>query len=104
VANQQSLIALAPVVLVVAVVVITRLGHADLEELGMAEECRRRGEASARMSPDSHALDIDERISFRELPHSGDLLRKRVVAHVTVVRFVERLRAAGRSHPDYCHQ
>ena len=43
-------------------------------------------------------VDVDERVPLRELLHAGDLIGQRVVAHVAVVRVVERLRSPRRAH------
>src|SRR5690606_29701919 len=96
--DEQAVVALAPVVLVVPVVVVPGLRDADLEEVGVAEHRGRGREPAAGVAPDAGTLDVDERVALGELAHSCDLIGQRVVAHVAVVRVMERLGASGRAH------
>ena len=96
--REQPLIPLAPVVLVVAVVVIARLGDAHLEEvrnLNIALAVAKPPPEWPQMPTLSTSMNA---ILLRELLDPRDLIGNRVVAHVPVVRVVERLRAPRRAH------
>src|SRR6266508_1275319 len=64
--HQQPLVALAPVVFIIAVVMIAGFRYADVEEIAELEHRRRSGEPAAGMSPDPDLVDVDERITLRE--------------------------------------
>src|SRR5215472_3622729 len=97
--GHQTLIALAPVILVFALVVVARLRNAHLEETGEAEHRSSRRESPARVAPDPGALDIDPGKAPRELLHSGNLIGNRVVTpHRSVIRVLKRFGPAGRPH------
>ena len=98
--HERALIALAPVVFVLALVVVAGLGDADLEEVVVrrAQQRVRGDEAAARVAPHRGLVDVDPRILLRELLHAGDLIGNRVVtAHRAVVRVGERLRSIRRA-------
>src|SRR5215208_5574613 len=102
-AHQQPLITLAPVVLILALIVITCFGDSDPEEVRILKHCRSGGESSTGVTVDSGAIDIDPRVPPRKLLHARDLIRKRVVSHLAVIRVVERLRPPGRAHSIDLH-
>ena len=77
---------------------IPRFGDSHLEEIRVTKHRVGRGEPAARVTVNPRAVDVDPRIALRELPHSGDLIGKRVVAHFPVVRVVEGFRSPRRSH------
>ena len=84
---------LAPRVVVDVVLVVARLREAGLEEIGIDEHRRRRHEAAARVAPDAHAIDVDERVAPGELLDRGLLVGQPVVAQVAVAVRVVPLRA-----------
>jgi hypothetical protein len=97
--HDQALIALAPVVFVLTLIVVPRLGDPNFEEVGEPEHRRRGSEPAARMAPDAGAVEVDPRIAARQLRHAGDLIGDGIVAaHRAVVGVLERLRSAGRAH------
>src|SRR6185312_600578 len=61
--HQQALITLTPIVFVITLVVIARLGDPDLEEIRIAEHRVGSGEAATRVSVDSRTIDVDPRIT-----------------------------------------
>src|SRR5580698_8060894 len=65
---------LGPVVFVIALVVIAALCDADLEEVGIMKHRGGGGVASARVSVDSHAIEVDEGIRPGKIPHPSDLI------------------------------
>src|SRR5215471_13245156 len=80
VTDDESLVAFAPIVLILALIVISRFRDSGFEEIREAEHRRRRREAAAGVTPDAGARQIDERILLRQVLHAGDLVRYRVVA------------------------
>src|ERR1051325_10688938 len=50
------------------------------------------------MTVDSCTVDVDPGIELGELLHSGQLIRKRIVTHVAVIRLVEFFGARRVSH------
>src|SRR5207244_4815551 len=96
--RQQSLVALTPIVLVFALVVIASLRDSDLEEIRIAEHRVGGGEPAAGVSVDSGAIDIDPREPLRQLLHAGNLIGQCVVSHLAVVGVVKRLRSPRRAH------
>jgi hypothetical protein len=54
-------------------------GDADMEEVGVPQHGRRRGEAAAGVAVDADAGEVDPRVAFGELPHDRDLVRQPVV-------------------------
>ncbi len=95
---EQPLPLLAPVVLVLAVVVVAGLRDADLEEVRVAEHRVGGRVAAAGVAVDAGAGEVDPRVALGQLLHGGDLVRQAVVAHVAVVGGVERLRPHRRAH------
>src|ERR1035438_7628162 len=95
---QQPLIALAPIVLVLAVVVVAGLRDPDLEEVRIAEHGIRRGVTAAGVSPDARPFNVDPGKPPRQLLHAAHLVGQRIVAHVAVIGVVEALRALRVSH------
>src|SRR5690606_28702463 len=87
--DEQPLVALAPVILIVAVVVIACLRNSNLEEVRVAEQRCGRGKASARVTPDTNAIYVNERISRGKFLHARNLIGESVVSHVAVVGIVE---------------
>src|SRR5262245_35444244 len=59
--------------------------------------------ATARMAPDTGAVDIDPGESAGEFLHAGDLIWKSVVAHVSEIRVMKFLRTPRSSHPIDLH-
>ena len=94
----QPLIPLTPIVFVLTVVVVARLGDADLEEIGKVEHRARGRETTTRVAVDARLVDVDPAVALRQFLHPGHLIGQRVVAHVGVVGIVERLRTVGRPH------
>src|SRR6267142_1589314 len=97
-APEQSLPFLAPIVFVIAIVVVTGFGDADLEEIRIPEHGIRRSVTTAGVSINSGAVYIDPRVLLRQLFHSGDLVGQRIVAHVSVIGVMKLLGSPGRSH------
>src|SRR6185312_3788503 len=96
--DQQPLVHLAPVVLVVAIIVVAALGPTDLEEPRITEHRVRGRIAPAGMSPDADAREVHPRIGGTELVERGDLVGQRVVAHLAVPQALECRRAVRRAH------
>ena len=95
----EALVSFAPIVFVFAIIVISRFGDADLEEVGIAEHGVGGCEPAAGMTVDRRSIGVDPAIAPRQFFHAGDLIGQRVVAHVRVVRVVKRLRSPRRPHP-----
>jgi len=93
--GDQSLIHLAPIVFVFAIVVVARFRNADLEKVRIAKHRVGSCVAAARMAIDAGAVDVDPRISRGELLHAADLIRQRVITHVAVVKVVKTLDRSG---------
>ena len=84
-ANEQALPLLAPIVFVVAIVVISGLRDADFEEVRVPEHGISGGIAAAGMAPDSCPIEIDPRIALRQFLHARDLIWKCVVAQISKI-------------------
>src|SRR5579862_1071686 len=89
IALQQPLVHLTPRVLVVAIVVITAFGPADLEEVRIPEQGVGGGIAAARMPPDADPSEIDPAVTCAELLERRDLVGQSVVAHIAVPESLE---------------
>src|SRR5207247_1151883 len=96
-AAEQAVVALPPVVLVLPLVVIPRLGDRDFEEVGVAQDRVRGGVAAAGVAVDPGAVEVDPRVAPGQLAHPGDLIGDAVVAHVAVIGVVEGVRAQRRA-------
>src|SRR5437660_2139346 len=97
-AFEESLVSLAPVVLVFAVVVVSGLRYADFKKVGITEHGICRSVASAGMAIDSGMVEIDPGIALGQLGHACNLVGKRVIAHIAVVNIVIFLGTPGISH------
>src|SRR6267142_4049489 len=97
-APEQSLPFLAPIIFIIAVVVVSGFGDAHLEEIRIPEHRIGSRVAAAGVSINSGAVYIDPRVLLGELFHSGYLVRQRVVAHVSEVGVMKLLGAPRRTH------
>src|ERR1700742_5027897 len=91
IAHQQPIIALTPVVLIVAIVMVTGFRYADLEEIRITEHRPGRGKSATGMPPDTDLIEIDKRISLRELLDTRDLIRQRVLGHIAIAHVMKTL-------------
>src|ERR1700735_783950 len=73
--HEQALVAFAPVVFILAIIVVARLGNSHLEKIGITKHGVGSGVAAAGMAVDSSAVDIDPGIFRGGFFHSRDLVR-----------------------------
>jgi len=86
-----------------ALIVIAALCNPHLEQIRIVEHRSARSIAAAGVSIDPHLIEIDPRILRREVLHSRNLIRQRVVPQVGVIRLMERLRPPRRPHAVDTH-
>ena len=85
----QPDITLAPVVFVIAVIVITGFGNAHFIKVRVSEHGVGRCKAATRMSPDAYFVEIHVRACSCQLFDSRNLVVEGIGAHVTIAYIVE---------------
>src|ERR1700733_16299670 len=78
---QQAHVAFAPVIFVLAIIVVAGFGDSHLKEIRVAKHGVGRGITAAGVAVDSGTVDIDPGILRGQLFHPSDLIGKGVVFH-----------------------
>src|ERR1700683_581872 len=85
---QQTLVAFAPVIFVLAIVVVAGFGDSHLDEIGVAKHGGGRGIAATGMAVDAGAIDVNPGIFLGEFFHPSDLIGEGVVFHFAEIEVV----------------